>query len=52
MSVGLMTLATELDSVSGPRRLESLLRLVEELMLAETQDWLAIMRLVRLEATG
>jgi hypothetical protein len=52
MVPALVALAGELDRVTNARRLEHVLGRIEELTLLETQDWLAVMRLVRLEATG
>lgn len=50
MEVALTDLNERLSQISTPEDLESLLRETDELMLRETQDWLMLMRFVKLEA--
>ena len=50
MEVALTDLDERFSQISTPEGLESLLRETDELMLRETQDWLMLMRFVKLEA--
>ena len=52
MSAALEELNRRFSNVRGPEELERILRDIEELMLRETQDWLMLMRFVKLEAAA
>jgi hypothetical protein len=52
MALELRELAARLDEVRDPEALGNVLREVEQLMLAEVQDWLMLMRFVPVEPPG
>lgn len=52
MVAALKEVSEHLRRPSTPARLEALLRRTEAMLLAETQDWLMLMRFVRLRSGG
>jgi CBS-domain-containing membrane protein len=50
MITALADLDQRFDSIKDQEDLEALLRETEELMLRETQDWLMLMKFVKVEA--
>lgn len=52
MAAVLREMDSRFSGINKPEVLEALLREVEELMLRETQDWLMLMRLAKLEASA
>lgn len=52
MVAALKEVSEHLRRPSTPARVEALLRRTEAMLLAETQDWLMLMRFVRLRSGG